>query len=103
MAPTTPLGYLVTMVGLVAGLIGVWLLAERYAPAESYPRWPWPSVSPVFLTGAVGLAVLVLDRVGGGVLGVAVRVSLARIRMLGLIVFGALIFGVVYKRFILGS
>lgn len=56
----------------------------------------------MFLPGAVGLAVLVLNRVGG-VLGVAARVALARIRMLGLILFGALLIGVVYKRFIVGS
>lgn len=103
MPPTSPVGYLVTLLGLVAGLIGIWVLADRYAPAGAYPGWPVEGVSPVFIAGAAGLSVLVLDRVGGGVLGVAVRVSFARIRMLGLLVFGLLLVGFVYKKYVLGS
>lgn len=99
----SPLGFFFTLVGLVAALLGLWVVSERYAPADAYPRWPWPSVSPVFIGGAVLLGVLVLNQTGGGVLGVAVRLAVARVRMLGLIVFGSLLVLAVYRNFILGS
>lgn len=101
MPPTTPLGYLATLLGLSAGLVALWIVGERYAPADAYYGWPIAGVSPVFVAGAVGLAVLVLDRVGGGVISIAVRVVVARIRMLGLLVFGGLLVWYGYRRFVL--
>lgn len=44
-----------------------------------------------------------LNQTGGGVLGVAVRLAVARVWMLGLIVFGGLLLLAVYRNFILGS
>lgn len=101
--PTTPLGYFFTLVGLVVALLGLWVVSERYAPGAEYPGWPWPTVSPVFVGGAALLGVLVLNQTGGGVLGIAVRLAVARVRMLGLIVFGGLLVAAVYRNFILGS
>lgn len=101
MPPTTPLGYLVTLVGLVLALVLLWIGSERYAPASSYPGWPLTSVSPVFVAGAVALALISLDRVGGGVIAIAVDVVVARIQSLGLLVFGGLLLWYGYRRFVL--
>lgn len=101
MPPTTPAGYLFTLLGLVAALVVLWLATERYAPATQYPGWPVDGVSPVFVAGAGGLAILVLNRVGGGVISVAVRVVVARIKSLGLLVFGGLLLWYGYRRFVL--
>lgn len=99
----TPLGYFFTLVGLVAALLGLWVVSDRYAPGDEYPGWPWRTVSPVFLGGAVLLGFVVLNQTGGGVLGIAIRLAVARVEMLGLIVFGGLLLLAAYRNFVLGS
>lgn len=47
------------LVGLDIGLLGLWLIAERLAPAEAYPWWPL-EISPLFVSGAPVLAVIAI-------------------------------------------